>query len=61
MTYEELTEIGNAVFDEYLPKVSGKLRKVFLDALFTELEEHCVIDIEDKILPVDDSEVTDEE
>lgn len=53
MTYDEAIEVGDVVFDEYLPKVSAKQRKVFLDALFSELEERGSLEIEDEVVPYD--------
>jgi len=47
MTYNEIVEVSDIVFDEYLPKVSAKLRKVFMDALLSELEERGGIELED--------------
>lgn len=61
MTYEELTEVGDAVFDEYLPKVSAKLRKEFLDALFTELETQGALDCDDEIAVGEDEDMPDDE
>lgn len=61
MTYEELTEAGDAVFEEYLPKVSQKTRKEFLDALFTELEEQGALDVDDEIVLSEDEDLPDEE
>lgn len=61
MTYDELVEIGEVVFDEYLPKVSGKQRKVFMDALFTELEDRGALDIEDEVVPAEDNDLPDED
>ena len=61
MTYEELTEVGDTVFEEYLPKVSGKLRKEFLDALFTELEEQGALDVDDEIVQSEDEDLPDDE
>lgn len=61
MTYEELTEVGDTVFEEYLPKVSAKTRKEFLDALFTELEEQGALDVDDEIVLSEDEDLPDEE
>ena len=61
MTYEELTEVGDAVFEEYLPKVSQKTRKEFLDALFTELEDQGALDVDDEIVLSDDEDLPDDE
>lgn len=60
MTYNELLEIGEVAFDEYLPKVSAKARRAFLDALFTELEDVAVLEIEDEITPDTTTESDDE-
>jgi hypothetical protein len=49
VTYDELTEVGNTVFEEYLPKTGAKARKVFLDALFTELEDLGALEVDDDI------------
>jgi hypothetical protein len=49
MTYDEMVEIADAVFDEYLPKANGKIRKAFCDALFSELEDRGSLEIEDQI------------
>lgn len=61
MTYAEMMEIGEVAFDEYLPKVSAKVRKVFLDALFTELEDGGALDIEDEVPSPDDVADPDDE
>lgn len=61
MTYDELTEVGDAVFDEYLPKVSAKTRKEFLDALFTELEDQGALDVDDEIVMSDDEDMPSDE
>lgn len=61
MTYAELLEIGEVAFDEYLPKVSAKARKVFLDALFTELEDVGALEVEDQIGNEDDADPGDDE
>lgn len=46
MTYEEIAELADAVFDEYIPKTSPKVRRAFLDALVSELERQEAIDVE---------------
>jgi hypothetical protein len=43
-----MIEVGDAVFDEYLPKVSSALRQQFLNALLTELEEQGALTVEER-------------
>lgn len=63
MTYDEMVDIANVVFDEYLPKTNGKTRKAFCDALFSELEEQGTLEIEDDIPEDngDDEDFTDDD
>jgi hypothetical protein len=49
MTYNELLEVADVAFDEYLPKMNGKTRRAFLDALFTELEDLGVLTVDDEV------------
>lgn len=61
MTYDEITEVGNEFFDEYMPKTGAKTRKAFLDAFLTELEDNGALNIDDEIAPGDDDEVPDDD
>lgn len=45
MTYEEIVEICDAVFEEYLPEVKKKARRTFIDELLTELEFNEVLTV----------------
>lgn len=44
MTFEEAIDIGDQIFDEYLPKTSNTTRRKILVALFAELEDAGVMD-----------------
>jgi len=62
MTYDEMLEIGEAVFDEYLPKTSARLRRSVLDTLFSELEDRGALEIEDTLVISDtEDSFTDED
>jgi hypothetical protein len=49
MTRNEALELGNDVFEEYLPKVKKKDRVNLLAMLFEELEVGGALDLEDGI------------
>lgn len=47
MTYAEIMEIAGSLFDEYLPKVSQKSRKAFMDGLLDELESDGCLTVDE--------------
>jgi hypothetical protein len=57
MTYNALMELGETLFDEYLPKVKRADRKQFLEELFGELSSCDALTIED----TEDREIEDED
>lgn len=50
-----MMELGDALFDEYLPKVKKKDRVQFLNELLNELVAHDTLQVEDDI-PEGDSD-----
>ena len=61
MTYDEVVEVAEFAFDEYLPKAGpATARKAFVDALLSELEERGALNLEDELPDEDYSEDLDE-
>ncbi len=58
MTYEDAMDIGGQIFDEYLPKSTGRTRQNILVALFAELREAGVLDLDDP--EVDETDAVEE-
>ena len=49
MTYEEIVEIADSVFDEYMPKATAKTRTAFVNSFLAELEDRNAIEIVDSL------------
>lgn len=57
MTYEEAFEIGQSVFEEYMPKTRGRSRSVFLEEFLSELENAGALSLEHGSKPVLDDDI----
>lgn len=58
MTYNEIVEIGEAVFEEYAPKINSRNRRAIIDSFINELESSEVLAIDPD--PVEGGNLEDE-